>query len=97
MNGTGGERRSFQRFGHQVLTGNSVCRIGRRRCPVLAFFGENDIVQPSETSARLFEEYLTAAGNDDFTIVTMPGVGHDINWTTPGYSEQVSEWLNGRA
>ena len=65
----------------------------RVRCPVLAFFGENDIVQPSETSARLFEEYLTAAGNEDFTIVTMPGVGHDIAWNTPGYSEKVSEWL----
>lgn len=67
------------------------------QCPVLAFFGENDIVQPSETSAGLFEEYLTTAGNDDFTIVAMSGVGHDINWATPGYSEKVSEWLKALA
>ena len=65
----------------------------RVRCPVLAFFGENDIVQPSETSPGLFEEYLTTAGNDDFTIIVIPGEGHDINWSTPGYSEAVSEWL----
>jgi len=63
------------------------------RCPVLAFFGEEDIIQPTETSADLFEEYLTTAGNDDFSIIVMPGVGHDINWTTPGYTEAVSEWL----
>ncbi|NNC92691.1 MAG: hypothetical protein HKN80_09380, partial [Acidimicrobiia bacterium] len=63
------------------------------RSPVLAFFGENDIVQPSETSAALFDKYLTAAGNTDFTIVMLPGVGHGIAWNTPGYSEEVSAWL----
>jgi uncharacterized protein len=63
------------------------------RCPVLAIFGEDDIVQPTETSAALFEEYLTAAGNSDFEIIVMPGEGHDINWTTPGYNEAVSRWL----
>ena len=63
------------------------------RCPVLAFFGEDDIVQPTETSAALFEEYLTAAGNSDFEIRVIPGVGHDIDWTTPGYDEAVSRWL----
>ncbi|NNL98173.1 MAG: alpha/beta hydrolase, partial [Acidimicrobiia bacterium] len=67
--------------------------LARVRCPVLAIFGENDIVQPTERSATLFEEYLTAAGNDDVTIVVMPGIGHDINWTTPGYNEAVSEFL----
>lgn len=53
------------------------------RCPVLAIFGENDIVQPTETSAALFEEYLTAAGNNDFEIIVMPGEGHDINGRHP--------------
>ena len=69
----------------------------RVRCPVLAFFGENDVVQPTETSAALFEEYLTTAGNDDVSIIVMPGVGHDINWTTPGYNKAVSEFLEGLA
>lgn len=69
----------------------------RVECPVLAFFGENDIVQPSETSAALFEEYLAAAGNDDATIVVIPDVGHDIGWSTPGYSETVSSWLRDHA
>jgi hypothetical protein len=61
-------------------------------CPVLAIFGEDDIVQPTETSAARFEEYLTAAGNSDFEIIVIPGVGHDIDWTTPGYDEAVSRW-----
>lgn len=63
------------------------------RCPVLAIFGADDIVQPSERSARLFEEYLSAAGNEDVTIVVLPGVGHDIGPSTPGYSEILSDWL----
>ncbi len=36
--------------------------MARVECPVLAFFGESDVVRPSEVSARLFEEYLNAAG-----------------------------------
>ncbi len=63
------------------------------RCPVLAFFGEDDIVQPTKTSAALFEKYLSAAGNSDFEIIVMPGVGHGIDWTTPRYNDAVSRWL----
>lgn len=28
-----------------------------------------------------------------FTIVMLPDVGHDIDWTTPGYSDMVLAWL----
>ena len=65
----------------------------RVTCPVLAFFGGDDVVQPSETSARLFEEYLATAGNQDVTFVMLPDIGHDIDWTTAGYSDTVSAWL----
>jgi pimeloyl-ACP methyl ester carboxylesterase len=63
------------------------------RCPVLAIFGETDLLQPTERSAALYEQYLTDAGNEDFKIVVIPGVGHSILLSTPGYWEALSDWL----
>jgi len=66
----------------------------RVRCPVLAFFGEDDLLQPTAKSAVLYEQYLTEAGNEDFEIVVIPGVGHSIGLSTPGYGEALSDWLD---
>jgi pimeloyl-ACP methyl ester carboxylesterase len=65
----------------------------RVRSPVLAFFGETDLLQPTERSAALYEQYLTEAGNENFKIVVIPGVGHSIGVATPGYWEALSDWL----
>jgi pimeloyl-ACP methyl ester carboxylesterase len=64
------------------------------RCPVLAFFGEDDLLQPTEKSATLYEQYLTEAGNKNLKIVVFPGVGHSIGMWTPGYWEALSDWLD---
>ena len=64
------------------------------RCPVLAFFGEEDLLQPSRRSADLYELYLTQAGNERFEIVMLPGVGHSIGLSTPDYWEALSRWLD---
>jgi pimeloyl-ACP methyl ester carboxylesterase len=64
------------------------------RCPVLAFFGEEDLLQPSQRSAALYEMYLTQAGNEQFEIVMLPGVGHSIDVLTPGYWDVLSRWLD---
>jgi pimeloyl-ACP methyl ester carboxylesterase len=60
---------------------------------VLAIFGEDDLLQPTEKSAALYKQYLTDAGNEDFKIVVIPGVGHSILLSTPGYWEALSDWL----
>lgn len=64
--------------------------------PLLAFFGEDDLNVDSETSPALYEQYLIEAGNEDFTIVVIPGVGHDIGPSTPGYWNTLSDWLTRR-
>ena len=64
------------------------------RCPVLAVFGEDDLVQPTTISAALYEQYLTEAGNRSFQTVVLPGVGHYISLSTPGYWEALSHWLD---
>jgi pimeloyl-ACP methyl ester carboxylesterase len=66
----------------------------RVHCPVLAFFGEADLLQPTEKSAALYEQYLTEAGNENFKIVVIPAVGHGIGLWTPGYWEALSDWLD---
>jgi pimeloyl-ACP methyl ester carboxylesterase len=73
--------------------GNYMMRVV---CPVLAFFGENDIVQPTERSAALYAQYLAEAGNKDVEIVVIPGVGHNIDLSMPGYAGVLSDWLGNR-
>jgi pimeloyl-ACP methyl ester carboxylesterase len=66
----------------------------RVRCPVLAIFGEDDLLQPTAKSAALYEGWLTQAGNDRFEILVLPGVGHSIVMSTPGYWDGLSRWLD---
>jgi len=82
----------------KALTGPDLVRdpadaMTRVLCPVLAFFGEDDVVQPTERSAALYAPYLTEAGNQDFEIVVIPGVGHSIDLSTAGYASAMSDWL----
>ena len=84
----------------KALTGPDLRRnpgdaMTKVQCPVLAFFGEDDVVQPTERSAALYAQYLTEAGNQDFEIVVIPGVGHSIDLSTPGYADAMSDWLGG--
>jgi pimeloyl-ACP methyl ester carboxylesterase len=67
----------------------------RVRCPVLAIFGEDDLLQPTAKSAALYEEWLAQAGNGRFEILVIPGVGHSIGLSTPGYWDGLSGWLDG--
>ena len=64
------------------------------RCPLLAFFGDEDLLQPTERSAALYDQHLAAAGNKAYEIVVFPGVGHGIGLWTPGYRETLSGWLD---
>jgi pimeloyl-ACP methyl ester carboxylesterase len=79
----------------QSLLNNPEDYMNRVRCPMLAFFGEDDLLQPTERSAALYEQYLTQAGNTDFKIVVIPDAGHSIGLATPGYWEALSAWLDG--
>ncbi|MBN1137419.1 MAG: alpha/beta fold hydrolase [Anaerolineae bacterium] len=78
----------------QSLLNDPKGYLTRVRCPLLAFFGEDDLLQPTERSAALYEQYLTEAGNKDYQIVVIPGVGHAIGLTTAGYREALSDWLD---
>ena len=65
----------------------------RVRCPVLAVFGEQDILVPAQKSADLYAQYLAQAGNRDVSITVFPGVGHSLGGFMPEYWDTLSGWL----
>jgi len=78
----------------QTLLNDPQAYFTQVRCPVLAVFGQDDLLQPTAKSAALYEQYLTAAENEDFEIVVIPGVGHNIYLGTPGYAVALFDWLD---
>jgi pimeloyl-ACP methyl ester carboxylesterase len=66
----------------------------RVKSPVLAVFGEEDLLQPTEKSSALYERYLAEAGNENVKIVVIPDVGHSIAISNDGYWEVLSDWLD---
>ena len=70
-------------------------------CPVLALFGERDVLVPAAESTRIFEAAFEKAGNTDVTIITFPGADHRIRTGdplefAPGYLEAMSGWIRRR-
>jgi pimeloyl-ACP methyl ester carboxylesterase len=67
------------------------------KVPVLAFFGEKDVLVPPSGNVSIMEAALKKAGNKDVTIKVIPGVGHML-WlpsgkTPPGYYDVMIAWL----
>jgi len=66
------------------------------RCPVLAVFGEGDVVLPAAQSADRWREWLRRAGNQDVTVVVFPNTGHDVS-ASSGYWDLLRDWIRGHA
>jgi pimeloyl-ACP methyl ester carboxylesterase len=48
------------------------------KIPLLALFGEHDVLVPPQENVDRLRGYLRDAGNGDFTIRVIPGVGHNM-------------------
>ncbi|MGI8640479.1 MAG: alpha/beta hydrolase family protein [Pyrinomonadaceae bacterium] len=79
------------------------------RCPVLAFFGEKDVLVPPGGNIPNLEQALQKGGNKDYTIKILPKANHRFEETTtgandfpttkrtvPGYYDVMFEWLKKR-
>ena len=65
-------------------------------CPILAIWGDLDIYVPVEDSISIYEEALTKAGNEDFTIKVFPGADHGLGVDgehAEGYLDAMTDWL----
>jgi pimeloyl-ACP methyl ester carboxylesterase len=50
--------------------------LAKVRCPVLALYGEKDLIVCSKDSAPAIEEALKTGGNKDHTVAQLPGLNH---------------------
>jgi uncharacterized protein len=69
--------------------------------PILAIFGELDVLLPAARSAAEIELALAEAGNRDVTIRVFPGATHRIQDAVtgefpPGYLDCMTDWLRER-
>lgn len=48
------------------------------KVPVLALFGERDLIVPPKQNVPMWERYLRVAGNKDFTPRLVPGADHGL-------------------
>ena len=48
------------------------------KCPMLAIWGDKDVVVPVEKSVSVFEEALKRAGNGDYTLRVFPNLDHGL-------------------
>jgi pimeloyl-ACP methyl ester carboxylesterase len=49
------------------------------RTPFLALYGGDDSVSPPEENVPKMQRFLSEAGNKDFKVVVIPGVGHGMS------------------
>jgi hypothetical protein len=73
----------------------------RTSCPVLAIFGEQDLLVPVQRSITIFKQALAEAKNTDVTIQVFSGANHRIRVGSslalaPGYLETMGKWLAPR-
>ena len=71
------------------------------RCPVLAIFGEQDLLVPAQRSITIFKQALAEEKNTDVTIQVFPGADHRIrvgssSALAPDYLETMGKWLGPR-
>jgi dipeptidyl aminopeptidase/acylaminoacyl peptidase len=85
------------------IDGTSIPDWERVKVPVLAFWGEQDTVVPVEKSAERIRAALTRAGNQDVTIMIIPGADHNLmrqpnpeNLPAAEYLETMVEWTLNR-
>jgi len=74
------------------------------RCPVLLFYGEDDEWVPIDDCIAAWRRAAASAGNEDVTIVRLPGTlhlptlsrGDTIAFISPEYTDCLTTWLKKR-
>jgi pimeloyl-ACP methyl ester carboxylesterase len=80
---------------------NPLATLRRVTNPILAIFGELDVLLPAARSAVEIERALTEAGNRDVTVRVFPGATHRLKDAVsgefpPGYLACMTDWLRER-
>jgi len=74
-----------------------VAVLEKVKCPVLAIWGELDMLVPAQKSKEIFEKALKKAGNKDVTLKIFPNADHNLMLTkTGGWKEQEQKSKEGK-
>lgn len=78
-----------------------VAILEKVRCPVLAIWGEEDMLVPAQKSKEIFEQALKKADNKDVTLKIFLGADHGIIDKTTGkvadgFLQTMGNWLKKR-
>jgi pimeloyl-ACP methyl ester carboxylesterase len=89
------------RFVRRLWNFDPTPYLERCRCPMLAIWGEEDVLVSSAASRENFDRALTEAGNPDFELVVIPGADHGLRLS--GNDERVlsaleliADWIKSR-
>jgi uncharacterized protein len=68
------------------------------RCPILAIFGERDVIVPVPQSVSLMRQVFARSGQQHATIQVFPEAGHTIqlgddDHFAPGFLETMAQWI----
>jgi pimeloyl-ACP methyl ester carboxylesterase len=105
----GPRERLQQQWFRLVMDFDPVPILEKVGIPVLAFFGEKDVLVPPSGNAPLMEQALRTGGNPDYLIKVLPGANHRFeesatganDWaiasrTVRGYYDVMFDWLGKR-
>lgn len=70
-----------------------VPHLEKIKIPVLAIYGERDMIVDWRESARIYRASLKKAGNKDVTIVSFPGADHVLFPSITGGQAELDDWL----
>jgi uncharacterized protein len=74
-----------------ILHADSIPRINYYHCPVLAVWGENDLLVPPKKSAEYFRQKMAEINNPDFTIKIIPQADHTLTFNITGRRSETIE------
>jgi fermentation-respiration switch protein FrsA (DUF1100 family) len=73
------------------LTYDPLPTLARVKCPVLALTGEKDLQVPPKENLQAISAALKAAGNDNVTLIELPGLNHLFQTANTGSPREYGE------
>jgi pimeloyl-ACP methyl ester carboxylesterase len=93
----GGADREELRFDLAIYDYDPWPSLVGARCPVLAVWGESDVIVPVEQSVKVFREAARVANRGDDDLLVVPQVGHGLRTAqgriAPAVIEKTISWL----
>lgn len=85
-----GGKEIFQ-YLHVIIENDQTPNLNAITCPILAIWGENDLLVPPRSSAKKYKEVMKQLGNKQANIVIVPHADHTLAYNKTGRREETVE------